>query len=120
MTLHEFLDQLKMMGIYRVKMSGYVDTINIYVKDQMAYKVMLHLNPDTLKKAKKKVGLDQEYVIHSLKHNQYKICMEDKFKQGNYIIIWDLHKGTFNVYEGESSEIDQLNNIKRLVSCCNS
>ena len=119
MILYEFINELKKMGIYKVKMSMYVESLNIYVHDESAYKVILHVNPDVLKKAKK-VGLNQEYVIYDLNDKDLKIKMEDKFKKGYYIIIYDLSKNESKVYEGENSEMNQFNYFKKLMCSCNS
>ena len=119
MNVYEFIEEIKKMVLYKVKMSMYVETINIYVCNEKVYKLMLHVNPDVLKRAKK-VGLNQEYVIYDLSDKGMKIKMDDKFKQGYYIIIWDLSKNVTQVYEGENSEMNQFNYIKKLVNSCNS
>ena len=119
MNLYEFIEEIKKMGLYKVKMSMYVESINIYVNDEKVYKLMLHVNPDVLKKAKK-VGLNQEYVIYDLSEKGMKIKMDEKFKYGYYIIIWDLSKNEPKVYEGENSEMNQFNYLKKLMCSCNS
>ena len=62
-----------------------------------------------LKKAKK-LGLNSAYVIYDIADE--KIKLEDEYKKGRFIIMYDVTKDKAEAYEGEISEEEQRNKLK--------
>ena len=108
MNVYEFIKELRKQRLYTVKQSMYVENIFIYVEDSEVYKIILQVDPAMIKKAKK-IRLNNEYVIHNLKQ---KVQLEDKFKKGRYIIIYDTRKDNADVYGGEITEKEQYERLK--------
>ena len=109
MDVYEFITELKKRGIFTVKQTMVIEGVNIYVNDGVVYKVIIHVDPAVLKKAKK-LGLNGEYVIHNMTE---KLKLEDKFSKGRVIIMYDTRKNKADVYEGENSEQEQVRRLKR-------
>ena len=108
MNVYDLIKDIRNKGIYTVKQSMVVENIFIYVDNSEVYKVILHVDPAMLKKAKK-IGLNNEYVIHNIKQN---VQLEDKFKKGRFIILYDTRKDNADVYEGEVTEKEQYERLK--------
>ena len=109
MDVYEFITELKKRGVFTVKQTMVIEGVNIYVKDCWVYRVVIHVDPSVLKKAKK-LGLDREYIIHNMNE---RLKLEDKYSKGKVIIIYNTRKNTADVYEGENTEQEQVSKLKR-------
>ena len=109
MDVYDFIRNIKSQGLMKVKHCIVLESVYIYVKDGNVYKFILHVNPDMLKKAKK-LGLDGEYI--SYHPGNIKLKLEEKYRKGSFIIIYDLSKNEANVYDGEVSEQEQIEKLK--------
>ena len=118
MDVYGFIKEIKRIGLFKVKQSIVVEGINIYVNDGEVYKIMLHVNPAMMKKAKK-LGLNSEYVIYDMKDKGYKLLMDEKCKKGKFIVMYDVGKNESYTYDGENSELEQAKKyIKKLRCSC--
>ena len=108
MDVFEFVKDLKKRKVFTVKQSMVIESINIYVTDEEIYKIALHIDPAALKKAKK-LGLNQEYILIPLSQ---KLNLEEKYKKGKHIMIYDLPTNNVSVYEGETTEEQQIDRLK--------
>ena len=108
MNVYEFIKELRKQRLYTVKQSMYVENIFIYVEDSEVYKIILHVDPAMLKKAKK-IGLNNEYVIHNIKQ---KLQLEEKYNKGRFIILYDTRNNNADIYEGETTEQEQYERLK--------
>ena len=108
MNIYEFVKDLRNKKVFTVKQSMVIESINIYVKDEIVYKIAIHVDPAVLKKAQK-LGLKSEYIIREINE---RLKLEDKYKKGTFIIIYDCSKDEANVYGGEVSESEQYDRLK--------
>ena len=108
MNVFDLVKEIRNKGLYTVKQSMYVENIFIYIDNSEVYKVILHVDPAMLKKAKK-IGLNNEYVIHNIKQ---KLQLEDKYKKGRFIILYDTRTNNADVYQGEITEKEQYERLK--------
>ncbi len=109
MNVYDYIKELKRKGLFKVKYSIVVENIILYVNNSCVYRVIFQVNPDMLKKAKK-LGLNSSYVKCDIQSE--KIKLEDKYKNGRIIIMYDITKDKADVYEGEISEEEQKNRLK--------
>ena len=109
MDVYEFISELRRRGVFTIKQTMVIETVNIYVNNGVVYKVIVHVDPSVLKKAKK-LGLNNEYIIHNMNE---KLKLEDKYCKGKVIIIYNTRNNTADVYEGENTEQEQVSNLKR-------
>ena len=109
MDVYEFIKDIKRRGLLKVKQSIVVESVFIYVRNSEVYKIALHVNPDMLKKAKK-LGLNSEYVIYVM--NNEKLKLDEKYCNGNFIIIYNMSKNECDVFAGEISEKEQFDRLK--------
>ena len=108
MDVYNYIRELKKRGVIKVKQGIVIENVMIYVSDETVYKIAIHINPDMIKKAKR-LGLNNEWTIVRMND---KIQMEDKYKNGKFLIIYDLSKDSADVYDGEVSEMDQVKKLK--------
>ena len=116
MDVNGFISELKRIGLFKVKQSIVVEGINIYVNDCEVYKIMLHVNPAMMKKAKK-LGLESEYIIHDMTGKGYKLLLDEKCKKGKFIVMYDVGKNESYTYEGENSELEQARKYIKKLRC---
>ena len=109
MDVYEYITELRRRGVFSIKQTMVIEGVNIYVNNGVVYKVIIHVDPRVLKKAKK-LGLNNEYIIYEMND---RLKLEDKYSKGRVIIIYDTRKNTADVYEGENSEQEQVSKLKR-------
>lgn len=117
MNIHEFVKQLRLSHVFTQKQSIVIDNLYIYFNDLKVYKVVIAINPDMKKKARR-LGLNGDYITTMIDNNPITIEGEyiDKnnsfnINTGRYIAIYNPNSGTAMVYPGEESEIEQLNRL---------
>ena len=105
--IHEFVSDLMKAKVFTSKQCIVIENLYIYVKDSEVYKVVLAVNPNLLKKAKK-LGIDSLYKTYFM---EVKLKLDPKCSTGLFIILYDVNTKTCNIFNGEVSEEEQMKRI---------
>lgn len=117
MNIHDFVKQLRLSHVFTQKQSLVIDNLYIYFNDLKVYKVVIAVNPDMMKKAKR-LGLSNDY--HTTFFDDIPITIEgeytdknnrDNINTGRYIALYNPNSGKCVVYPGEESEEEQLRGL---------
>lgn len=110
-NIHSFVKDLKLKKYFTQKQTPFIDKIYIYINDLNVYKVIIVANQDSMKTCKK-LGLLNIYNIYEKDFG--KITLEyDAAKNGKFIVIYDPKNLIANLYTGEESESQQINNMRK-------
>ena len=114
-TLSEFIINLKQSKVFTIKQASVIDFISIYVNDSKVYKVIVAVNPQLMKKAKR-LGFKGQYK--TIFFDDVVIDMselKDKRNKGRCIIMYypNDKNNDISVYEGEVDEQSQMSKLKR-------
>lgn len=109
MDIHEFVQSLRAAKVYTQKQCVVIENLYIYFKDSKVYKVIVSINPDQSKKAKK-LGITRQYTTTFLDDIPIKT---ENFKEGSFIAIYNVNNGDCSIFEGEVTEDEQMKRIKR-------
>ena len=106
--INEFVNDLIKAKVFTIKQCIVIENLYIYVKDSEVYKVVVAVNPNLMKKAKK-LGIDVPYKTYFM---EVKLKLDNKFNTGSYIILYDVNTKSCNIFNGEVSEEEQLQRIQ--------
>lgn len=110
-NIHSFVKDLKLKKYFTQKQTPFIDKIYIYINDLNVYKVIIVANQDSMKTCKK-LGLLNIYNIYEKDFG--KITLEyDAAKNGKFIVIYDPKNLIANLYTGEESESQQINDMRK-------
>ena len=114
-TLSEFIINLKQSKVYTIKQAAVIDFISIYVNESKVYKVIVAVNPQLMKKAKR-LGFEGQYK--TIFFDDVAIDMSElknKRNNGRCIIMYypNDKNNDISVYEGEVDEQTQMSKLKR-------
>ena len=107
--MQSFIQDLRAAKVYTSKQCVVIENLFIYLHDSKVYKVILSINPNQIKKAKK-LGITKQYTTVFLDDIPLKIKETEK---GNYIIIYNVNNASYSIFDGEESEEKQLAKLKR-------
>ena len=117
MNIHDFVKQLRLSKVYSSKQTVVIDNLYIYFNNLKVYKVVIAINPDMKKKAKR-LGLVGDYITTYFDNipitiNGEYIDKNNSFNvtSGKYIDIYNPNTGNAMIYPGEESEREQLKNL---------
>ena len=105
--IHEFVNDLIKAKVFTIKQCIVIENLYIYVKDSEVYKVIVAVNPNLMKKAKK-LGIDVPYKTYFM---EVKLKLDPAFITGSYIILYDVNTKSCNIFNGEVSEEEQMKRI---------
>ena len=105
--IHEFVSDLMKAKVFTSKQCLVIENLYIYVKDSEVYKVVLAINPNLMKKAKK-LGIDVPYKTYFM---EVQLKLDPKYSSGSYIILYDVNTKSCSIFNGEVSEEQQLQKI---------
>lgn len=112
MDIHDFIKQLRLSKVYTTKQTIVIDNLYIYFSNMKVYKVVVAVNPNMSKKAKR-LGINSDYITTYF--DDVPITIEDDMdktiKEGKYIAIYNPNNGMTTVYTGEESEQEQLSKL---------
>ena len=106
--IHEFVSDLMKAKVFSSKQCIVIENLYIYVHDSEVYKVVLAVNSNLMKKAKK-LGIDVPYKTYFM---EVKLKLDNKCSTGSFIILYDVNTKSCNIFNGEISEEEQLQKIK--------
>ena len=99
--IYEFIQKLRLSHFIDSKQLRFIEFISFYINDLEVYKILVAVNPLTLKKSSK-YSLPQQFNIH---HDDFEhVKIKEPFKntsKGKYILMYDLSKNEINVCQGE-------------------
>lgn len=110
-NLHDFVKDLRLSKVFTTKQCIVIENLLIYFKDLKIYKVIISINPNQLKKAKK-LGISSQYKTIIFDDIPIKITDVKNVDKGNYIAIYNLNTLECSIYPGEESEEKQIQRIK--------
>ena len=101
LNIYEFIKELRLSHFIDSKQLRFIENIGFYIIDLVVYKIVVAVNPLTLKKSSK-YNLPQQFNIHNddFEHVKIKEPFKDTSK-GKYILMYDLYKNEINVCQGE-------------------
>ena len=105
--IHEFVNDLMKAKVFTSKQCIVIENLYIYVKDSEVYKVIVAVNPNMMKKAKK-LGIDVPYKTYFM---EVQLKLDPKCSTGSYIILYDVNNKSCSVFNGEISEEEQMKKI---------
>lgn len=115
MNIHDFIKQLRLTKVYTSKQTTVIDNLYIYFNNMKVYKVIVAVNPNMSKKAKR-LGLHSDYITTYF--DDVPITIEGEYiegpiniNKGKYIVIYNPNSGKATVYPGEETEQEQLSNL---------
>lgn len=117
MNIHDFIKQLRLSKVYTSKQTTVIDNLYIYINNMKVYKVVIAVNPNMRKKARR-LGLQGDYITTYF--DDVPITIEGEYidktkpiniKEGKYIVIYNPNSGNATVYPGEETEQEQLKNL---------
>lgn len=99
--IYKFIKELRLSHFIDSKQLRFIENIGFYISDLVVYKIVVAVNPLTLKKSSK-YNLPQQFNIHNddFEHVKIKEPFKDTSK-GKYILMYDLYKNEINVCQGE-------------------
>lgn len=106
--IHEFVNDLMKAKVFTSKQCLVIENLYIYVNDSEVYKVIVAVNPNLMKKAKK-IGIDNNYKTYFM---EVKLKLDPKCSTGSFIILYDINTKSYSIFTGEVSEEEQLQKIK--------
>ena len=112
-NIHDFVKDLKTSKLFTQKQSLVIENLYIYIKDLKVYKVIIAVNPNQLKKAKK-LGLNSQYSTTFFDDIPIKFEKEEneKLKKGNFIILYNPNNSEASIFNGEETETQQVKKLK--------
>lgn len=111
MNLNEFVNSLKQSKVFSVKQCLVIDNIIIYFNDLKVYKVIVAVNQNMLKKAKK-LGIYSQYCTTFFDDIPIKIPDNNKVEKGRFLILYNPNNSNYSIYPGEITEDEQIEKIK--------
>ena len=109
-TIHEYVKDMKLKHKYFTnKQCRVIDNLYMYMSDANIYRIVVNINPDMLKAAKK-LGFEKEHIIFDV---HQKVYVEEKYNRGKFILIYDVNNGNCDVFGGEITEEEQIEKLKR-------
>lgn len=112
MNIHDFVKNLKLSKVFTSKQCIVIENLLIYFNDLKVYKVIISVNPDQLKKAKK-LGINSQYHTIFMDDIPIKIENVKNVNKGKYIAIYNPNSSECSIYPGEESEESQIERIKK-------
>ncbi len=110
-NIHEFVNDLKTAKLFTAKQCLVIENLYIYFRDLKVYKVIIAVYPSMLKKAKK-LGLNSQYITTFF--DDIKITIPNlRVSSGSYIALYNVNDRTCSVFNGEESEEEQRQKLKR-------
>lgn len=110
-TLHQFVIDLKASKAFTQKQCIVIENLFIYFNDLKVYKVIISINPDMMKKAKK-LGFTNNYKVIFFDDIPIKVP-EQNVSKGKYIAIYNPNNTDCLICHGEVDESEQIRNLKR-------
>lgn len=114
-NLHQFVNDLKLSKAFTQKQCLVIDNLYIYFNNLKVYKVIIAVNPDMMKKAKK-LGFTSCYKTIFIDDVPIKVD-EQKVDKGKYIAIYNPNNTNCTICHGEVDEEEQIRNLKRPNIC---
>ena len=122
MNIHDFVKQLRLSKVYTTNQTVVIDNLYIYINNMKVYKLIVAVNPNMSKKAKR-LGLLSDYITTYF--DDVPITIEGEYSsprltasiepininKGKYIVIYNPNSGKATVYTGEETEQEQLSNL---------
>ena len=106
--INEFVNDLIKAKVFSIKQCLVIENLYIYVRDSEVYKVVVAVNPNLMKKAKK-LGIDVPYKTYFM---EVKLKLDNKCSTGSFIILYDVNTKIYSIFNGVVSEEKQLQRIK--------
>lgn len=112
-NIHDFVKDLKTSKLFTAKQLIVIENLYIYIKDLKVYKVIIAVNPNQLKKAKK-LGLNSQYSTTFFDDIPINFGKEEneKLKNGNYIALYNPNNLECSIFAGEETEEQQIKKLK--------
>ena len=113
--LHTFVRDLKASKAFTQKQCLVIENLFIYFNDFQVYKVIIAINPNMMKKAKK-LGFTNNYKVIYFDDVPIKV---DEFNvdKGKYIAVYNPNNTCCTICRGEIDEEEQVKNLKRRNIC---
>lgn len=112
MNIHEFVNSLKQTKVFTTKQCIVIDNLLIYFNNLKVYKVIIAVNPNLMKKAKK-LGLTSQYSTTFFDDVLITVPDVKNISKGRFIAIYNPNNGNCSIYEGEVTEQEQIEKFKR-------
>ena len=97
LDIYDFIKELRLSHFIDSKQLRFIENIGFYINDLVVYKIVVAVNPKTLKKSSK-YNLPQQYNVHHIKPVKIKEPFKNTSK-GKYILMYD--KNEIFVCQGE-------------------